>query len=103
MCCTNFLLCWCDVKVWDLETLDCVHMLETPGGSVYSIAITSHHILCGTYENCIHVSFGSLVDDCAVNVCVRSSREMTAIFAMHVSAQLHWVGQATCMNDSRLP
>jgi len=44
------------VKVWDLETLDCVHQLETPGGSVYSIAITSHHILCGTYENCIHVS-----------------------------------------------
>jgi len=47
----------CDgVKVWDLETLDCVQQLETPGGSVYSIAITSHHILCGTYENCIHVS-----------------------------------------------
>jgi len=44
------------VKVWDLETLDCVHQLETPGGSVYSIAITAHHILCGTYENCIHVS-----------------------------------------------
>jgi len=45
-----------NVKVWDLDTLDCIHQLETPGGSVYSIAITSHHILCGTYENCIHVS-----------------------------------------------
>ena len=47
---------WCYVKVWDLDTLECVRQLETPGGSVYSIAITSHHILCGTYENCIHVS-----------------------------------------------
>ena len=43
-------------QVWDLETLECIRQLETPGGSVYSIAITSHHILCGTYENCIHVS-----------------------------------------------
>jgi len=57
------LTCWsvlnrvcCYVKVWDLETLECIRQLETPGGSVYSIAITSHHILCGTYENCIHVS-----------------------------------------------
>jgi len=46
----------CDfVEVWDLDTLDCIHQLETPGGSVYSIAITAQYILCGTYENCIHV------------------------------------------------
>ncbi len=36
--------------------MECVHDLETSGGSVYSIAITQHFILCGTYENCIHVS-----------------------------------------------
>lgn len=43
-------------QIWDLETLDCVRNLETSGGSVYSIAITNHYILCGTYENLIHVS-----------------------------------------------
>ncbi|XP_013417562.1 E3 ubiquitin-protein ligase TRAF7-like [Lingula anatina] len=43
------------IKIWDLETLECVKMLDTSGGSVYSICITEHHILCGTYENCIHV------------------------------------------------
>lgn len=43
------------VKIWDLETLEFVRQLETPGGSIYSIAITPHHILCGMYENCIHV------------------------------------------------
>ena len=31
-------------------------MIQTSGGSVYSIAVTNHHIVCGTYENCIHVS-----------------------------------------------
>lgn len=30
-------------------------MLQTSGGSVYSIAVTNHHIVCGTYENLIHV------------------------------------------------
>ena len=44
------------LQVWDLETLECLRLLETSGGSVYSIAITNHHILCGTYENVIHVS-----------------------------------------------
>lgn len=43
------------IKIWDLNTLECVKMLETPGGSVYSICVTNHHILCGTYENRIHV------------------------------------------------
>jgi len=63
----------CCVKVWDLETLDCVHELETPGGSVYSIAITSHYILCGTYENCIHVSqFTYLLTHLLVCQCLTS-------------------------------
>ncbi|KAG8506388.1 E3 ubiquitin-protein ligase TRAF7 [Galemys pyrenaicus] len=43
------------IKIWDIRTLDCVHVLQTSGGSVYSIAVTSHHIVCGTYENLIHV------------------------------------------------
>lgn len=43
------------IKIWDLENLECVRELETSGGSVYSIALTNHHILCGTYENIIHV------------------------------------------------
>ncbi|KAF3846949.1 hypothetical protein F7725_004027, partial [Dissostichus mawsoni] len=29
--------------------------IKTSGGSVYSIAVTNHHIVCGTYENLIHV------------------------------------------------
>nr|XP_039272033.1 E3 ubiquitin-protein ligase TRAF7-like [Styela clava] len=43
------------VMIWDVRTLECVHVLETSGGSVYSIAVTAHQILCGTYENVIHV------------------------------------------------
>lgn len=43
------------IKMWDLDSLECVRQLETSGGSVYSIAITTHHVLCGTYENVIHV------------------------------------------------
>ncbi|WAQ96435.1 TRAF7-like protein [Mya arenaria] len=43
------------IKIWDIDRLECVRQLETSGGSVYSIAITSHHVLCGTYENVIHV------------------------------------------------
>uniref|UniRef100_UPI00358E0432 E3 ubiquitin-protein ligase TRAF7 isoform X1 n=1 Tax=Myxine glutinosa TaxID=7769 RepID=UPI00358E0432 len=43
------------IKIWDIRTLECVHVLQTSGGSVYSIAVTSHHIVCGTYENLIHV------------------------------------------------
>jgi E3 ubiquitin-protein ligase TRAF7 len=44
------------VQMWDLNSLECVRNLETSGGSVYSITITPHYVLCGTYENCIHVS-----------------------------------------------
>ncbi|KAL4230818.1 E3 ubiquitin-protein ligase traf7 [Mactra antiquata] len=43
------------IKIWDLDSLECLRQLETSGGSVYSIAITNHHVLCGTYENVIHV------------------------------------------------
>ena len=31
------------------------HVLKCEGGSVYSLAVTSNHIICGTYENLIHV------------------------------------------------
>uniref|UniRef100_A0A803TB41 TNF receptor associated factor 7 n=1 Tax=Anolis carolinensis TaxID=28377 RepID=A0A803TB41_ANOCA len=44
------------IKIWDIRNLECVHVLQTSGGSVYSIAVTNHHIVCGTYENLIHVS-----------------------------------------------
>ncbi|XP_061416769.1 E3 ubiquitin-protein ligase TRAF7 isoform X1 [Lethenteron reissneri] len=43
------------IKIWDMRSLECVHVLQTSGGSVYSIAVTNHHIVCGTYENLIHV------------------------------------------------
>lgn len=43
-------------QIWDIRSLECVHVLQTSGGSVYSIAVTNHHIVCGTYENLIHVS-----------------------------------------------
>lgn len=42
-------------QIWDIRNLECVHVLQTSGGSVYSIAVTNHHIVCGTYENLIHV------------------------------------------------
>lgn len=42
-------------QIWDIRSLECVHVLQTSGGSVYSIAVTNHHIVCGTYENLIHV------------------------------------------------
>uniref|UniRef100_A0A2I3HI57 E3 ubiquitin-protein ligase TRAF7 n=1 Tax=Nomascus leucogenys TaxID=61853 RepID=A0A2I3HI57_NOMLE len=43
------------IKIWDIRNLECIHVLQTSGGSVYSIAVTNHHIVCGTYENLIHV------------------------------------------------
>lgn len=45
----------CIFQIWDIRSLECVHVLQTSGGSVYSIAVTNHHIVCGTYENLIHV------------------------------------------------
>lgn len=46
---------WWLFQIWDIRNLECVHVLQTSGGSVYSIAVTNHHIVCGTYENLIHV------------------------------------------------
>ena len=44
------------LQVWELETLECIHVLQCHGGgSVYSLAVTSQHIICGTYENKINV------------------------------------------------
>jgi len=30
-------------------------VLQCEGGSVYSLAVTDKHIICGTYEKLIHV------------------------------------------------
>ncbi|KFO22834.1 E3 ubiquitin-protein ligase TRAF7 [Fukomys damarensis] len=43
------------IKIWDIQTLDCIHVLQLSGGSVYSIAVMNPHIVCGTCENLIHV------------------------------------------------
>lgn len=51
-----FSFCLSLPQIWDIRSLECVHVLQTSGGSVYSIAVTNHHIVCGTYENLIHVS-----------------------------------------------
>ena len=49
--------CMYYMQVWELETLECIHVLQCHGGgSVYSLAVTSQHIICGTYENKINVS-----------------------------------------------
>jgi len=42
-------------KVWDLKTLEQVKVIETQGGSVYSLVVSADYIIVGTYENCIHV------------------------------------------------
>ena len=43
-------------QVWNLATLECIHVLQCQGGgSVYSLAVTDQHIICGTYENKINV------------------------------------------------
>ena len=44
------------LQVWNLDTLACAHVLQCHGGgSVYSLAVTNQHIICGTYENKINV------------------------------------------------
>ena len=43
-------------KVYDLKTFEQVHVIPTQGGSVYSLAVSREYIICGTYENTIHVS-----------------------------------------------
>ena len=48
------------LQVWDLANLECIHVLQCQGGgSVYSLAVTNQHIICGTYENKINVSLSS--------------------------------------------
>ncbi len=47
-----------------MDTLEVVHVLQCSGGSVYSLAITNKHIVCGTYENLIHVSELPVLSDC---------------------------------------
>uniref|UniRef100_A0A8B9J509 TNF receptor-associated factor 7 n=1 Tax=Astyanax mexicanus TaxID=7994 RepID=A0A8B9J509_ASTMX len=59
-------------QIWDIRSLECVHVLQTSGGSVYSIAVTNHHIVCGTYENLIHVRF---LMGCTGQSCVAASSE----------------------------
>ena len=46
----------CYSQIWDLNSFECVHIMEPHGGSVYSLAVTNQYIICGTYENCINVS-----------------------------------------------
>ena len=48
------------LQIWDLESLECTQVLQCHGGgSVYSLAVTKEHIICGTYENKICVSTAS--------------------------------------------
>ena len=42
-------------QIWSLDKLEVVHVLKCQGGSVYSLAVTTQHVICGTYENLIHV------------------------------------------------
>lgn len=42
-------------QIWSLDKLEVVHVLQCEGGSVYSLAVTDKHIICGTYEKLIHV------------------------------------------------
>lgn len=44
------------LQVWNMETLEVAHVVQCGGGSVYSLVVTDKHIICGTYENRIHVS-----------------------------------------------
>lgn len=43
-------------QIWDLQSLECIRVLDCLGGSVYSLLVTTHYIACGTYENKINVS-----------------------------------------------
>ena len=48
-----------------------VHVLQCEGGSVYSLAVTDKHIICGTYEKLIHVCMFSshLIIELVESVC----------------------------------
>jgi len=67
------------LQIWDVRTLECKHVLQTSGGSVYSIAVTNHHIVCGTYENCIHVSSNSEILRLAAFFCHSHSFDVTVV------------------------
>jgi hypothetical protein len=46
------------IKVWDIETLQCVKTITTGnkgGKSIYTLAVAGDYLLAGTYENSIHV------------------------------------------------
>ena len=43
------------LQIWSMDTLEVSHVLQCTGGSVYSLAVSNKHIICGTYENMIHV------------------------------------------------
>ena len=58
-------------------------MLKCDGASVYSLAVTSKHIICGTYENMIHVSLCLVYND--VHLCVYVyNRHYVMFMSMHV-------------------
>eukprot|EP00069_Balaena_mysticetus_P010456 bmy_01186T0 len=42
-------------KIWDIWKFNCIHVLQTSGGSTYSINVMNHFIVCGTYENLMYV------------------------------------------------
>ena len=43
------------LQIWSMDTLEVSHVLQCTGGSVYSLTVSSKHIMCATYENMIHV------------------------------------------------
>uniref|UniRef100_T2MAP7 E3 ubiquitin-protein ligase TRAF7 n=1 Tax=Hydra vulgaris TaxID=6087 RepID=T2MAP7_HYDVU len=43
------------IKIWDLKTLEQIRVIQTQGGSVYSLVVSREYIICGTYENYINI------------------------------------------------
>uniref|UniRef100_A0A8B9BVV0 TNF receptor associated factor 7 n=1 Tax=Anser brachyrhynchus TaxID=132585 RepID=A0A8B9BVV0_9AVES len=80
------------IKIWDIRNLECVHVLQTSGGSVYSIAVTNHHIVCGTYENLIHVRAAGF--DACVGLGLGERGEETGGLALLVGYGTPWVHSA---------
>uniref|UniRef100_A0A803T3S5 TNF receptor associated factor 7 n=1 Tax=Anolis carolinensis TaxID=28377 RepID=A0A803T3S5_ANOCA len=79
------------IKIWDIRNLECVHVLQTSGGSVYSIAVTNHHIVCGTYENLIHVSEDGGDVNIVVDVIILTGFEGDSRGLFHMSPVLRGV------------
>lgn len=80
-------LLWRLFQIWDIRNLECVHVLQTSGGSVYSIAVTNHHIVCGTYENLIHVRAAGL--DAFVGLSLGGERQGDGRLALPVPFIAH--------------